>query len=148
MHRMNLDKREQSLLDQQLSYWGIKKTSFPGNVGQELQQILSRDPKEYWPSLEDVMAKRWKELGPLTLQDIAQNAEIDYTNSNSIGKNEGVNSKGKKYIDIGQLDSNKKKDGICRSIIDIRIQEGQCKNNQLNGFVRVIFNDHRDYYIG
>ena len=114
---MNLDKdkKEQSLLDQELSYWGLKEiASFQGNIGKELQEMLSADPKEHWPSLEDALAERWRALGPLTLQDIAKNAEIDFSNSNSIGKVEVVNGDGDKWIKIGQLDSDKFMDGICR----------------------------------
>jgi len=70
---MNLDKKEQSLLDQELSYWGLKEIAsfLNSKVGKKLQEILSVDPKEHWPSLEDALAERWRALGPLTLQDIA-----------------------------------------------------------------------------
>ena len=68
MPRMKIDQKEKRLLDQEMSFWGVKEIdSFPGNIGNELQVMLSIDPKKNWPYLKDKVAERWRALAPLTL---------------------------------------------------------------------------------
>ena len=148
LEQKKLDEREKGLLETELDFWGIKKPIFLKKFGTQIEDIFSRDPKEDLPSLKDEVAQRWKALNPLTVETIDQKAEIDIYNQNPVQENEGTNDAGNKFVKSGQLDGQKKLDGLCRNVIEDEVQEGQFKGDQMHGFCRVIYSGEKDHYIG
>ena len=98
-----------------------------------LTEMLNKDPEEDLPGLEDEVAERWRQLGPLSLAEIAEHGnDIDY--SKDIKRYDD----GSAPIYIGQLNSDNDCDGICRKVFDTDIYEGQFKDDELNGYGRKI----------
>ena len=116
-------------------------------LGKQLQDLLSKDPKEDWPALLQKPADVWRSLGQMTLGDIAEKGTIDYNNKKSIKTREGVNSDGKKVKEIGQMDGFifTDLDGIGRRVIEDQIAEGQFKGGKMDGYGRVIFDNGNVY---
>ena len=73
-------------------------------LGKQLQDLLSKDPKEDMPTLLQKQVDFWRSLGQMTLGDIAENGTIDYNNKKPIKTIERVNSYGEKVKVIGQMD--------------------------------------------
>jgi len=78
------------LLEKEMDYWGIEHEQInqekydcsflQSETGRKLAEMLKQDPQEDWPDLHDSIAEQWRNLGPLSLEAIHENGNIDMEN--------------------------------------------------------------------